>query len=144
MVTTKTKHHSAVVYEFAPIAQAEDVETTIEAELALLRSALETCSRTMAQCASELYQIERRLQMIQQTQARLQQLERRQATASELSERERQVLRLVACGMSNEEIAARLVIAEGTVKNHVTAILGKLNVKNRWEAALRARAVGLI
>ncbi len=61
-----------------------------------------------------------------------------------LSEREREVLRLLARGASNKEIAAQLDIAEGTVKNHVTSILGKLGVDDRTRAALRARDLGLI
>jgi DNA-binding NarL/FixJ family response regulator len=61
-----------------------------------------------------------------------------------LSEREREVLRLLARGASNKEIAAQLDIAEGTVKNHVTSILGKLEVDDRTRAALRARDLGLL
>jgi DNA-binding NarL/FixJ family response regulator len=61
-----------------------------------------------------------------------------------LSEREREVLRLLARGASNKEIAVQLDIAEGTVKNHVTSILGKLGVDDRTRAALRARDLGLI
>ena len=61
-----------------------------------------------------------------------------------LSERELEVLRLLARGASNKEIAAQLDIAEGTVKNHVTSILGKLGVDDRTRAALRARDLGLI
>lgn len=61
-----------------------------------------------------------------------------------LSEREIEILRLVADGASNKEIASRLVIAEGTVKNHVTSILGKLGVRDRTQAALRARELGLV
>lgn len=61
-----------------------------------------------------------------------------------LSEREREVLRLLARGASNKEIAGQLDIAEGTVKNHVTSILGKLGVDDRTRAALRARDLGLI
>jgi DNA-binding NarL/FixJ family response regulator len=49
----------------------------------------------------------------------------------------------VARGASNREIAASLVIVEGTVKNHVTSILGKLGVTDRTQAALRARELGL-
>lgn len=60
-----------------------------------------------------------------------------------LSEREREVLRLIARGASNKEIAASLFLAEGTVKNHVTAILTKLEVSDRTQAALRARELGL-
>ena len=61
-----------------------------------------------------------------------------------LSEREREVLRLIARGASNKEIAAALFLAEGTVKNHVTNILEKLGVGDRTQAALRARELGLV
>jgi DNA-binding NarL/FixJ family response regulator len=61
-----------------------------------------------------------------------------------LSEREREVLVLVAQGYSNREIAERLVLAEGTVKNHVSNILGKLQAENRTQAADIARRHGLI
>ncbi len=61
-----------------------------------------------------------------------------------LSEREREILRLVARGLTNPEIAARLSLAEGTVKNYVTAILGKIGARDRTQAALRARELGLV
>ena len=61
-----------------------------------------------------------------------------------LSEREREVLRLLAEGMSNKAIATQLVLAEGTVKNHVSAILEKLQAANRTEAARVAREQGLV
>jgi len=60
-----------------------------------------------------------------------------------LSEREREVLRLIARGASNKEIAGALYVTEGTVKNHVTSILAKLEVADRTQAALRARELGL-
>jgi len=60
-----------------------------------------------------------------------------------LSEREVAVLRQLASGASNKEIAVTLRIAEGTVKNHVTNIFGKLKVHDRTQAALRARELGL-
>lgn len=56
-----------------------------------------------------------------------------------LSEREREVLRLISRGCSNREIADALFLAEGTVKNHVTNILGKLGVRDRTQAALKAK-----
>lgn len=62
---------------------------------------------------------------------------------AKLSDRERDVLRLIARGASNKEIASALFIAEGTVKNHVTNILTKLEVDDRTQAALRARELGL-
>ena len=61
-----------------------------------------------------------------------------------LSEREIEILRLVAQGASNREIAGALFLAEGTVKNHVTSILGKLEARDRTQAALKARDCGLI
>lgn len=61
-----------------------------------------------------------------------------------LSEREREVLRLISDGLSNREIAARLALAEGTVKNYVSAILDKLHAANRTQAARLAREQGLI
>ena len=61
-----------------------------------------------------------------------------------LSERELEVLRLLADGRSNKEIASRLFLAEGTVKNHVTNVLAKLNARDRTQAALLARSLGLI
>ena len=64
--------------------------------------------------------------------------------AEPLSEREREILRLMAQGLSNREIAARLSLAEGTVKNYVTAILQKLGARDRTQAALRARELGVI
>jgi DNA-binding NarL/FixJ family response regulator len=63
--------------------------------------------------------------------------------AEPLSERELEVLRHLAQGKSNKEIAAALFIAEGTAKNHMTNILGKLGVLDRTQAALRARELGL-
>lgn len=64
--------------------------------------------------------------------------------AEELSEREREVLELLAQGLTNREIAQRLSLAEGTVKNYVTNILQKLGVRDRTQAAVRARELGLI
>ena len=61
-----------------------------------------------------------------------------------LSERELEVLQLIAAGASNEEIAERLVIAIGTVKRHVSNILGKLTVSSRTQAVARAQAIGLL
>ncbi len=60
-----------------------------------------------------------------------------------LSERELAVLRLVAQGCTNSEIAARLHLSEGTVRNHVSTILTKLNVNDRTQAAVLALQHGL-
>jgi DNA-binding NarL/FixJ family response regulator len=61
-----------------------------------------------------------------------------------LSLRELEVLRLVATGLSNKEIASTLVIAEGTVKNHLTSILSKLQARDRMQAVIRAKELGII
>ena len=61
-----------------------------------------------------------------------------------LSERELEILRLLAKGRSNREIGDTLFLAEGTVKNHVSNILGKLEVRDRTQAALKAKEIGLI
>ena len=61
-----------------------------------------------------------------------------------LSEREIEILRLIAQGASNREIATALFLAEGTVKNHVTSILGKLEARDRTQAALKAKDCGLV
>lgn len=66
------------------------------------------------------------------------------ATLEPVSNREREVLILLAQGLSNREIAERLVISEGTVKNHVSNILDKLQAENRTQAAEIARKYGLV
>lgn len=67
-----------------------------------------------------------------------------QALTDPLSPREVEILRLLAGGATNREIADKLVLAEGTVKNHVTSILAKLGVSDRTKAALRARELGIL
>lgn len=60
-----------------------------------------------------------------------------------LSEREIEVLRLVTAGLSNREIALKLVISPGTAKTHIHNLCGKLGVRNRTEAAIRAKELNL-
>lgn len=64
--------------------------------------------------------------------------------AATFSERERDVLRLLASGLTNAAIADRLALAEGTVRNHVTAILAKLGVADRAQATAIAWRDGLV
>ena len=66
------------------------------------------------------------------------------STLSPLTEREREVLALLAHGASNREISETLYIASGTVKRHLSNILGKLGVRDRTQAALKARELGLL
>ncbi|TDC07449.1 response regulator transcription factor [Nonomuraea longispora] len=61
-----------------------------------------------------------------------------------LTDREREVLALLAAGLSNAEIARRLHIVEGTVKAYVSAILNRLDVRNRVQAAIIAYEAGLV
>jgi DNA-binding NarL/FixJ family response regulator len=61
-----------------------------------------------------------------------------------LSERELAILKLVSAGLSNREIGNRLGLSEGTVKNYVTSVLQKIGVRDRTQAALRGRELGLI
>ena len=66
------------------------------------------------------------------------------ALVEPLSERELEILRRLSQGASNKEIADDLVITVGTVKNHVTSILAKLGVRDRTQAALKAKELGII
>jgi two-component system, NarL family, response regulator LiaR len=63
---------------------------------------------------------------------------------SQLSEREREVLRLLATGLNNTQIAQTLFLSEGTVKNYVSTIFSKLEVADRTQAAILAIRAGLV
>lgn len=67
-----------------------------------------------------------------------------QKLISQLSEREREVLRLLAEGLGNSEIAGTLFLSEGTVKNYVSIIFSKLGVTDRTQAAILAIRLGLV
>jgi DNA-binding NarL/FixJ family response regulator len=66
------------------------------------------------------------------------------AAADALTGRETEVLRMVAAGATNREIAARLYLSEGTVKNHISRILSRLGLRDRTQAAIYARDHGLL
>jgi DNA-binding NarL/FixJ family response regulator len=65
------------------------------------------------------------------------------AVFPELTDREREILELVAQGRSNADITAYLVLSPKTVRNHVSNIFSKLQVRDRAEAIVRARKAGM-
>jgi len=67
-----------------------------------------------------------------------------EVTLEQLSSRETEVLQLLAEGLSNKDIATQLVLSEGTVKNHISAILAKLHANDRTQAVLTALKRGLV
>jgi len=84
------------------------------------------------------------VQLSPQAAARLMREVRAPESPEALTERETEVLRLLAQGHSNKEVAHLLTIGEKTVKTHVSSILAKLNVSSRTQAALYAVRIGLV
>lgn len=116
----------------------------IEDDLNMLQRKIEAYSRLIAECAADLCHLERRMQVLRQTRSFLLEGEHGCDADQLLSEREREVLQLVGCGLRNAEIGVLLSISEGTVKNHMSAILAKLTARSRWDAVVKARELGLI
>lgn len=87
---------------------------------------------------------EGQVQLAPKAAARLMREVRTPDSPDELTEREVDVLRLLAQGQSNRQIALALTIGEKTVKTHVSSILSKLNVASRTQAALHAVRIGLV
>jgi two-component system, NarL family, response regulator LiaR len=84
------------------------------------------------------------VQLSPQAAARLMREVRTPESPESLTDRETEVLRLLAAGYANKEIARDLIIGEKTVKTHVSNILAKLNVQSRTQAALYAVRIGLV
>ncbi|MBA3468884.1 MAG: response regulator transcription factor [Herpetosiphonaceae bacterium] len=84
------------------------------------------------------------VQLAPQAAARLMREVRAPESPESLTERETEVLRLLASGKANKEIALALIIGEKTVKTHVSNILAKLGVQSRTQAALYAVRIGLV
>jgi DNA-binding NarL/FixJ family response regulator len=87
---------------------------------------------------------EGKVQLSPEAAARLMREVRAPDAPQALSERETEVLRLIAQGRANKEIARELQIGEQTVKTHVSSVLGKLGVQSRTQAALHAMRIGLV
>lgn len=82
--------------------------------------------------------------LVERTRARPGRAEQRSSAEEALSEREIEVLRLLADGLDNTQIAQRLHLSPATVKRHVSAILTKLGVSNRVQAAIHGVQLGLV
>jgi DNA-binding NarL/FixJ family response regulator len=83
-------------------------------------------------------------QLLDQVGRRLPTAVARTSREAELTEREREVLSMLATGMSNSEISEALVLSEATVKTHVSNLLGKLGLRDRVQAVIYAYETGLI
>jgi ATP/maltotriose-dependent transcriptional regulator MalT len=71
-------------------------------------------------------------------------IDSKSALIESLTKREMEILRLMAIGLSNKEIAQEFELTEGTIKNHALNIYGKLQVKRRVQAIMKARELQLL
>lgn len=135
----KEREALAVMQERARLAR--DIQQSVSQ---LLSSAGATLQGAKADVASREVALERSANLVTSSLAELHQLdELLEPTMQTLTPKEREVLTLVAKGLTNKGIAKELNIAEKTVKTHVSSVLSKLNLKRRTEAALWAKEQGL-
>lgn len=133
----RSDHAEARIIVLTTFGGDEDVYRALEAgaKAFLLKDTdSETLLRTVREVVADTYEIPAEIQTA---------LDARRA-APELSRREQQVLELIVDGNSNKEIAARLSLAENTVKNHVKTIFSKLDVQDRTQAATLALQRGIV
>ncbi len=130
--------------EILAVTSVLDDETVIESIRAgatgyLLKDteAAELCRSIHAAAAGQV-------QLAPQAAAKLMREVAAPKSPEKLTDRETDVLRLVASGLANKEIARELEIGERTVKTHVSSILAKLNLQSRTQAALHAARIGLV
>lgn len=124
------------------LALREEVQRTA-AVLRQCRAALRTVEEQLGQCEARLDQTLLAVELVRRTVCP-DTRRRDSGEPTELSVRELEVLRLVAQGLGNREIAEQLVAAEGTIKNHLRVIYRKLGANGRLHAVIVARQAGLL
>jgi len=107
------------------------------------RAQLLTAVRTVA-AGDEMVDATITRRLVEQLAARPRRVGGTPEALAALSERELEVLRLVATGLSNAELAAKLILSEATVKTHVASILRKLDARDRVQLVIRAYETGLV
>ena len=117
---------------------------TLDAQLSEMRQLIVTWTELFQHGLRDVHAIRQRLYGLQLAYNAAADYAIARAPTVRLSPRELEILRRVAQGMKNREIGAELGLSAGTVKNHMTSILSKLNAHNRREAAARARLLGIV
>lgn len=123
-------------------ALLEDVRALLRQNAAQLHQANEQLRRNadeLRRNADQLHQIDLAIMGLH-----LVELPTQSLPTDALTSREVEILRLVATGHTNREIGQQLIVATGTVSNHLTSILSKLQASNRAEAVAKARLFGII